>query len=204
MIDSMNTYDMNEILEDEPRLREIAISLGKHHHAYAICTGSDFPELVAPEYKDLPVIVIRSDRAGDGWPADVEEQDVVLDALDAGFDSTCYLAWQGTDFSLGIPVSEISELLNGFPRADQFPILWVTNTEFVTDFIDTDERLHDHVDVGMNAWKLSRFVPDGDYIAAKYAAMPPLLSDTEQRIIGGNLQPLYIMRRVDLADLAGN
>jgi hypothetical protein len=194
MIDSITTYKLADVLIDEPQLQPILNAMAEKVSAFHIAEGALLGSLVEEEHRQLPLIILRSQRIPDGWPLTVEECDAFLDVLQSDYmDSMSYLVWTGDGFAVGVPAEPIAEILATYPRCDQMLVVWVTETELVLDYIDMDEQLYERMDVAQNSWRLGRFIPDKEYADAKLAQFPPLLSAKERRIISERGEPLYIM-----------
>jgi len=195
MIDSITTFHLADVLADEPQLQPILDTLAEKTSSFHIAEGALLGSLLEEEqHRELPMIIIRSQRIPDGWPLTVEECDVVLDAFRNDYvDSMCYLTWSADDFAVGVRVEHFDELLEIYPRANQVLVAWVTQTQLVVDYIDVNDALLERLDVAENNWRLSRFVPDEQYKSSKIATFPPPLAGDELRSINGEGRPLYII-----------
>lgn len=194
MIDSITTFNLTDVLADEPQLQPILDKLAEQVSSFHVADGSLLGELLDEEHRNLPLIIIRSQRIPDGWPLTVEECDAFLDVFQWDWmDSMSYLMWTGDGFAVGVPAEPIAEILATYPRCDQMLIVWVTETELVLDYVDMDDELYDRMDAAENVWRLGRFIPDKEYAASKIAQFPPLLHDEELRTISERGEPLYIM-----------
>jgi hypothetical protein len=194
MIDRIATYDLAGVLADEPQLQPILNTLAEKVSSFDVAEGKLLGSLVKEEHRQLPMIIIRSQRIKDGWPLTVEECDAFLDVFQWDYmDSMSYLVWKGDGFAVGVPAEPIAEILATYPRCDQMLIVWVTQTELVLDYVDMDDELYDRMDAAENVWRLGRFIPDKEYASSKMAQFPPLLHDEELRTISERGEPLYIM-----------
>jgi hypothetical protein len=194
MIDSISTYNLADVLADEPQLRPILNTLAENVSAFHIADGTLLGSLVEEGHQQLPLILMRSQRIPDGWPVTISECDAFLDVFESDFmDSMSYLVWTGDGFAVGVPAEPIAEILATYPRCDQMLVAWVTETELVLDYVDMDDELYERMDAAENSWRLGRFIPGKEYADAKLAQFPPLLSAKERRIISERGEPLYIM-----------
>jgi hypothetical protein len=194
MIDSITTFNLNDVLANEPQLQPILDKLDEQVSSFHVADGKLLRSLLDEEDQQLPIIVIRSQRITDGWPATISECDAFLDVFQCDWmDSMSYLMWTGDGFAVGVPAEPISEILAQYPHCDQMLVAWVTETELVLDYVDMDDELYDRMDAAENVWRLGRFIPDKGYAASKMAQFPPLLSDEEMRTISERGKPLYIM-----------
>lgn len=194
MIDSITTYNLAQVLVDEPQLQPILNMLAEKVSSFDVAEGKLLGSLVKEEHRQLPMIIIRSQRIKDGWPLTVEECDAFLDVFLSDFmDSMSYLVWRGHGFAVGVPAEAIAEILATYPRCDQMLVAWVTETELVLDYVAMDEQLYERIDAAENSWRLGRFIPDTQYAAAKMAQFPPLISDEEMCTISERGEPLYLV-----------
>ncbi|CAN7552565.1 hypothetical protein [Duganella sp. LjRoot269] len=194
MIDSITTFDLADVLLDEPQLQPILNTLAENVSAFHIADGTLLRSLLEEEHQQLPMIILRSQRIPDGWPLTVDECDAFLDVFQSDFmDSMSYLVWTGDGFSVGVPAEPIAEILATYPRCDQMLVAWVTETELVLDYVEMDDELYERMDAAENSWRLGRFIPDKQYAASKMAQFPPLISDREMCIISERGEPLYLM-----------
>jgi hypothetical protein len=194
MIDSITTYGLAEVLVDEPQLHPILNTLSQKVSSFYIADGALLGSLLEEEHRQLPMIIIRSQRIPDGWPLTVEECDGFLDVFQSDYmDSMSYLVWTGDGFAVGVPAEPIAEILATYPRCDQMLVVWVTETELVVDYVDMDDELYERMDAAKNSWRLGRYIPDKEYVASKMAQFPPLISDEEMRIISERGEPLYLL-----------
>lgn len=194
MIDSITTFDLADVLAEEPQLQPIFDTLAEKVSSFHIADATLLGSLVEEEHRQLPMIIIQSQRIPDGWPITVEECDAFLDIFESDFmNSMSYLVWTGDGFAVGVPAEPIVEILAKYRRCDQMLVVWVTETELVLDYVSMDDKLYERMDAAENSWRLGRIIPDKDYAATKLAQFPTLLSDTEMRIISERGEPLYLM-----------
>lgn len=193
------TYDLTSVLYDEPQLRRIVETLRTHVSAYFVCEAAYLPSLVPQEAHVEPMIIISSRRIQDGWAATYNNVDVTVDAFDRTYDdSMSYLSWSTRSQSVGIKIEEIQNIIDKYPRAQTIHIVWVTDTELTVDSLDVYEHCHDKFDIADKLYRLSRHIPDDEYISAKLGSFPPPLSPDERCCIDGEGQPLYIACAVTL------
>ncbi len=194
MINSITTFDLADVLVDEPQLQPILNTLAEQVSSFYIADGTLLPSLLDQEGQQLPMIIMRSQRIPDGWPLTVEECDAFLDVFQSDYmDSMSYLVWTGDGFSVGVPAEQIAEILAKYPHCEQMLVVWATETELVLDYVDMDDELYERMNAAENSWRLGRFIPDEEYAASKLAQFPPPLSAKERRIISERGEPLYLM-----------
>jgi hypothetical protein len=194
MIDSITTYNLAQVLVDEPQLQPILNTMAEKVSSFYVTDGTLLGSLLAEEHRHLPMIILRSRRIPDSWPLTVDECDAYLEVFQADFmDSMSYLVWPGDGFAVGVPVEPIAEVLAKYVRCDQMLVAWITENELVLDHVDLDEELYERMHVAQNSWRLGRFIPDKEYAASKMAKFPPLLSDDEMRTISEQGEPLYLL-----------
>jgi hypothetical protein len=194
MIDSITTFNLTDVVADEPQLQPILDKLAAFVSGFHIADGTLLPSLLDEEDQKLPMIILRSQRIPDGWPLTVEECDGFLDVFQSDYmDSMSYLVWTGDGFAVGVPAEPIAEILATYPHCDQMLVVWVTETELVVDYVDMDDELYERMDAAKNSWRLGRYIPDKEYVASKMAQFPPLIFDEEMRIISERGEPLYLL-----------
>jgi hypothetical protein len=194
MIDSTKTFNLTDVLVEEPQLQPILKTLAEEVSSFYIADGTLLRSLLDEEDQQLPMIIMRSQRIPDGWLLTVDESDAFLDVFQWDYmDSMSYLVWTGDGFAVGVPAEPIAEIFAKYPRCDQMVVVWITETELVLDHVDMDDELHERMNAAVNSWRLGRYIPDKEYAASKMAQFPPLLSAKEMRIIGERGEPLYIM-----------
>jgi len=68
MIDSITTFDLADVLTDEPQLQPILDKLAEQVSSFHVADGKLLGSLLDEDHRHLPMIIIRSQRIPDGWP----------------------------------------------------------------------------------------------------------------------------------------
>lgn len=197
MIKSTTTYDLQTTLQLDPKVKPGIEELRRHTSAFAMTRGAFLSAVLPPEFHDMPMLVIASRRISDGWPATVGGAELTLDGCSSGFESVEYLAWQGNRCTLAIAVPDIIDVIDENSGNRKVLILWVTDTQLVLDWLETDKHFQEMLYVASRSRHLSRFVPDEEYVAAKMSSFSPLLEEGEERLIGINGEPMYVVRNYE-------
>jgi hypothetical protein len=197
MIQEIITFDLADVLSNEPQLQALIDKLSTKHHAFSFGDTSQLPSLELGGKYPRPMLIVRSERVGDGWPETFTECDVVLDVFEGDFfRPMTYLSWANNDFSVGLPIEAINEVCEAHPLVGEVLVAWVTPTELVVHSIDLDERFETLTNLGIDSWRLGRFIPGDEYVASLKAGFPPLLSEHEYRTVDERGAPLYILEAI--------
>jgi len=196
IISETTTYDLNDVLQDEPELKRVLVELGKHVTAYAVLEGG-LPSIDEPAEADVLTIVMTSRHIAKDWPSDVNEVDVVVDPFDSSYvDSMSYLTWTAERISVGIKVEEIVALIQAHPRASTLRVAWVTADEVSLNSIEISDYWLDKFEIADTLYMLSRYIPDEEFIATKMASFPPPLVPDEKRVLHAENHLVHIATAV--------
>lgn len=199
MITSTTQFDIQAALQNEPRLGPIRDGLRGYPSAFLMAHGALLPSLIPSEHHRLPMMVISSLRITDQWLGTISGAELTLDGCRAGFDSKPYLAWPGKGGTVAISAYDVDQAIGESSGVRQVLVLWLAETQALLGWLDTDKEFQDLLYVASRSRYLSRFVPDVEYVAAKKALFPVLLSADEEVLIGSEGEPMYVARKVEFA-----
>ncbi|CAN7552420.1 hypothetical protein [Duganella sp. LjRoot269] len=199
MITSTTEFDLHAASQSEPRLGAARDGLRQYPSAFLMTQGAYLPSLIPKEYHHLPMIVISSRRITDHWLRTISGAELTLDGCCAGFHSRPYLAWPGKGGTVAISTYDVDDAIGESSGVRQVLVLWLAETQALLGWVDTDKQFQDLLYVASRSRYLSRFVPDSDYVNAKKALFPVLLSADEEVLIGSEGEPVYVARKVEFA-----
>lgn len=191
-----NQRTLEFALAHSPELAAIIQRMGDTPHAVYVGKRGALPGIFKEERFEDPLLIIRSARLTDDWGNETDGPNFTLDGCDAGFDSNSYLTWPGSEFTLSIDSYDVRGIFNDSYRSACVSVLWVTQNTITHTTFTIHKDFLDFAHVSSQARHLPRFVPDESYVKAKMATFPPLISEEEQRYIGANGEPAYIVERL--------
>jgi hypothetical protein len=197
IISETTTYDLNDVLQDEPELQRALVEVGKHVTAYAVLEGG-LPSIDEPAETDVLTIVMTSRHIANDWPSEVNEIDVVVDPFDNSYiDSMSYLTWTAERISVGIKLEQLVALMQAHPRASTLQVAWVTEDEVSLNRMEiSNEYWLTKFEVADRLYMLSRYIPDEEFIATKMASFPPPLAPDEKRVLHAENHLVHIATAV--------
>jgi hypothetical protein len=182
-ISETTSYDLSDVLDHTPELQHALTALRKHPTAYSVLEGG-LPYIDEPADPGVLMIAMTSRHIDDAWPSEINETDVVVDPFDNSYvDSMSYFTWTAGEMSVGIKVEEIAALIDAHPRAFELRVAWVTEDLISLNSIMISSYWRDKFQVAESLFKLSRYIPDDDFIAAKMASFPEPLVPDEKRVL---------------------
>jgi len=190
-------YNLTAVLEAAPLLKEVIAELDKFPHVCYETHGVFLAELISEELFDAPMMVVRSKRMTDEWRAGLfyNGPKFCIDGLARRGMPRAYWAWEGPGLSLAFKVAEVIDpLCSAYETELPLLVVWIAENIIHVDELTLSQPYLDTMSEVFQVAQFPRFVPDESYVNARLAELPPPLATNEDRFVGEEGQPIYIVR----------
>lgn len=187
-------FEINAMLKIEPKMERIIRNLESYANAFHVTKGYSVPAMIRADYRHLPVLFIASRRMRNAWFESRHRRGVHIsvDGCATDFHSSSYLTWSGDKISFAIDTRDLADVFSDGELFGVVLVVWVADTVMTLDSFSVDEEFLEILYVADQSRHIPRFVPDKDYVEARLADFPPLMSPDELRIIGAAGEPVYL------------